>query len=151
MKITEEQVPTDATPQFQESVRMRNLELKLDIRDWKANNPDKAAHESAMVGVLADPIKRSLVQEGYLSLDDVYNIAVGSNPNVEADLKSQGKKEALQNLAHKQQAAVPRGNAVNAVSSTEQITPQNVDQLVAQHDLSWFKANQEAINKAMAG
>lgn len=151
-RITEEQYPADATPEQVERINVRNLELRLDIKDWKQNNPDKLAHEAEMIKVLSDPIKKEMVQSGYLSLDDVYAMAVGSNPDTLANVKSQGKKEALETLAQKQQAAVPVGNAVrSSVSGDTKITPQNVDQLVAKNDLAWFKANQEAINQAMAG
>lgn len=148
-KISEEQIPTDATPEERDNVRVRNLELKFDIQEWKRLNPDKAAQEAQMAQVLvSDPVKRELVQSGYLSLDDLYSIATAGN--VEA-AKSEGKKEALTNLAQKQQAAVPTGNAVNPSGGTaSQITPQNVDQLVAQNDLNWFREHYDEINRAMA-
>lgn len=148
-KITDDQIPVDATQEQLDNVRVRNLELKLDIQEWKRSNPDKLEKEAEMVKVLQDPIKKSLVQEGYLTLDDVYSIAQAGNQEA---AKSQGKREALENLAQKQQAAVPTGNAVNpSGGTTEQITAENVDRLVAQHDLNWFRQNQAAINKAMAG
>lgn len=147
-KITEEQIPADFTPQQVDTVRMRNLELKFDIQQWKTNNPDKLELESEMVKIVSDPTKRQLVQEGYLSLDDVYSMARGSNVDA---VKSQGKREALESLAHKQQAAVPTGNAVNSSMTTNTITSQNVDKMVATHDLNWFIKNQDAINRAMAG
>lgn len=151
-KITEEQIPLDATPQERDNVRVRNLELKFDIQAWKQSNPDKLAHEDEMVEVLSDPIKRELVQGGYISLDDVYSMAIGSNPDTIANVKSQAKKDTLQSLAQKQQAAVPAGNAVRSSGSGEQaITPQNVDQLVGQNSLEWFQQNLDAINRALAG
>ena len=150
-KITEEQLPEGMTSQQHDNVRMRNLELKFAVQEWKANNPEKAALESDMVKVLAEnPTKLLLVQEGHLTLDDVYHIARGGNPNVESELKSQGKQEALQNLAQKQKAAVPRGNAVNTSTRAETITKENVNQLVAQNGQAWFEKNYEAINRAMA-
>lgn len=150
-KITNEQLPDDATPEQVDNVRIRNLELTMEVQRWKLANPDKLAQEQAMVNVLSDPNKRAMVQEGYLSLDDVYSIAKSTSGS-DDDLKSQGKREALETLAHTQQAAVPRGNAVNSVPSNESaITPQNVDALVGQNDLAWFEKNREAINKAMAG
>ena len=147
-KITTDQVPADATPQQVDNVRMRNLELKFDIQQWKVDNQDKLRHEAEMVKVLSDPTKRSLVQEGYLTLDDIYKIAVAGDTSA---AKSQGKQEALQTLAHKQTVAVPTGNAVNTVTSPQTITPQNVDSLVAKNDMEWFMKNRDAINQAMAG
>lgn len=150
-KIKDEDIPLGASNQEVDNLRIRNVELRQDIRDWKVDNQDKLAHEAEMVKVLQDPVKRQLVQSGYLSLDDVYSIAVGNDPAKEADLKSQGKQEALKSLAHRQQAATPTGDAVTPTASTPAITPQNVDQLVGSHDLAWYEKNLDAINKAMAG
>lgn len=153
-RITDEQVPEGATPQEVDNLRVRNLELKLDIQSWKSNpdNKSKLAYEQEMVKVLADPIKKQLVQGGYLSLDDVYNIARGGDASVDANLKSEGKREALESLAHKQQVAVPTGNAVNPQGGgNAKITPQNVDRLVGQNDVTWYQEHLDEINAAMAG
>lgn len=122
--IAPEQVPADATPQQQENVRIRNLELKYEIQGWKMQNQDKLALESDMVNILNDPNKKLLVQEGLLTLDDIYSLAKASSPDNSAEVKSQGKREALQSLAHKQQAAVPAGHATNP-STTPKEKPFN--------------------------
>lgn len=147
-KISDEEIPVDATPEVRDNVRVRNLELKFDVQQWKVQNPDKVAHEAEMVKVLADPTKKALVQEGYLSLDDVYSIARGGD--VEAT-KSQGKREALETLAQKQQAAVPVGNAVNpsGSASASKITPQNVDQLVKGMSVQEYQKRLPEINAAL--
>lgn len=111
--ISPEQVPADATPQEVDNVRIRNMELKMDVQAWKMQNQDKLALEGEMVKVLADPKKKAMVQEGYLSLDDVYAIARGAAPDNSEAVKSQGKREALESLRDKQQAAVPGGHATN--------------------------------------
>lgn len=111
--ITQEQLPADVTPAQQENVRIRNLELKYEIQGWKLQNQDKLALESEMIKVLSDPTKKALVQEGYLTLDEVYDLAKAKSPDNSAEVKSQGKREALQSLAHKQQAAVPAGHATS--------------------------------------
>lgn len=109
--ITDEQIPEDVTPQQSENIRIRKLELKYEASQWKQSNPDKAALEPQMVKLLTDdPNKRLLVQQGYLSYDDLYAIAKGSTDD-SATVKSQGAQAALKSLAHKQQAAVPTGNA----------------------------------------
>lgn len=148
-KITDEQIDPAATPEQRDNIRVRNLELKYDIQQWKMSNQDKLTHESEMVAVLTDPNKRLLVQEGLLSLDDVYAIARGSAN--ESSIRSQGGKEALQKLAHKQQAAVPRGNAVSSTSPSSKITPQNVDQMVAAMSAEEYRKRLPEINAAMAG
>jgi hypothetical protein len=117
--ITEDQLPADATPEVRDTTRIRNLELKYEIQGWKMNNQNKLDLEREMVEVLQDPNKKLLVQEGYLSLDDVYAIARAKAPDNSAEVKSQGKREALESLAHKQQAAVPRGNATTQTAPQE--------------------------------
>ncbi len=117
-QITQEQLPDDASAQDAYEARMRNLELKSSVQDWKLNNPDKAQAESQMAQFILDnPAKGELVQKGYLDLNDIYNLSV-SNAN-SATAKSQGKKEALSDLAHKQQAAVPAGNATSRSTPKE--------------------------------
>jgi hypothetical protein len=118
--ITQEQLPADATPQQHENVRIRNLELQIGISNWKQSNPEKLALEKEMIGVLSDHNKKYLVQEGYLSLDDVYSIAKANSPDNSAEIKSQGKQEALKSLAQKQQAAVPTGNATTQGLGSQQ-------------------------------
>lgn len=123
--------------------RLQRVEVKEAVRDFWAENPDAKQYESQMVAILQE--KPHLAGD----LESLYATALVKS-GIDA-AKSQGKREALQSLAHKQQAAVPTGNAVNSVVSPQTITPQNVDRLVAEHDVEWFRKNQDAINKAMAG
>lgn len=151
-KITPDQVPEDFTPEQNSNVRIRNIELTNEAMRWKQDNPEKVQYEAAMADILVnDPGKRLMVQEGYLSLDDVYNIARGSSSS-DVDLKAQGAKQALETLRDNQQAATPRGAAVSGMpNQSDKITPQNVDSLVGQHDLKWYEAHRDEINRAMAG
>jgi hypothetical protein len=118
--ISPEQLPADITPEQRDNVRVRNLEMKLDIQTWKSQNQDKLALEPEMIKVLSDPNKKTLVQEGYLSLDDVYSLAKANAPDNSDAVKSQGKREALESLAHKQQAAVPAGHATNSATTPKE-------------------------------
>lgn len=122
--------------------RIQRMEVKESIRDFWDSHPDARQLETEMAQIAVDS---GLYGSPEAILKASYAMAR------ESSLKSQGKQEALTSLAHKQQAAVPRGNAVNSAMTTQAITPQNVDQLVGQNDLSWFQKNREAINKAMAG
>jgi len=148
--IAPEQISPDATPEQRDNIRVRNLELRYDIQQWKMQNPEKLSNEGAMVQLLSDPTKRALVQEGLLSLDDVYAMAKGSGTN-DGSLKSQGGREALQTLAQKQQAAVPRGNAVTSGTSSNKITPQNVDSMVARMSPEEYRKRLPEINRALNG
>lgn len=122
--------------------RLQRMEVQGSIRDFWDEHPEARQFEAEMAQIAVDS---GLYGSPEAILKASYAMAVGES------LKSQGKQEALKSLAHKQQAAVPRGNAVNSAMATQTITPQNVDQMVGQNDLAWFEKNREAINKAMAG
>jgi hypothetical protein len=153
VKVTDEEIPLEATQSQLDSVRVRNLELRQELIDWRQNNPDKRELETKMTGLLnEDPNLKALVREGYLNFDKLYAMAKGLDGGHDDAVKSQAKRETLERLAQKQQAAVPTGNAVNpSGTGSESITSQNVDRLVGQNSLEWFQANRDAINRAMAG
>ena len=123
--------------------RLQRMEVKESVRDFWDNNQEAKAFEKEMIAELQT--RPHLAGD----LEALWAVVKSKNSDV---IKSQGKKEALSSLAQKQQAAVPAGNAVqpNGMGATK-ITPQNVDQLVAQNDLDWFRANRDAINQAMSG
>lgn len=122
--------------------RLQRMEVQGSIRDFWDEHPEARQFEAEMAQIAVDS---GLYGSPEAILKASYAMAVGES------LKSQGKQEALKSLAHKQQAAVPRGNAVTSSMTSESITPQNVDQMVAIHDQAWFEKNYDKINKAMAG
>jgi len=124
--------------------RLQRMEVKDSIRDFWESNPDARAYEADMAKLA---VESGLYGSPEAILKASYAMAVAQNPDA---LKSQGKREGLESLAHKQQAAVPRGNAVNSGSSSAAITPQNVDSLVGANSQEWFMEHREEINKAMA-
>ncbi len=117
--ITQEQLPNDASQTQVDAARIRNMELRMEINSWKMNNQDKLGLEQEMVKILADPNKKLLVQEGYLTLDDIHSMARGSSPDNSSATKSEGGREALERLAQKQQAAVPTGHATTNATPKE--------------------------------
>ena len=123
--------------------RVQRVEVKESVRDFFTDNPEAKAHEADMIAVLQD--KPHLAGD----LDSLWKVVQADSLGA---IKSQGRKEALQTLAQKQQAAVPRGDAVSSsVMGNEKITSSNVDSLVAKNDMAWFMKNRDAINQAMAG
>jgi hypothetical protein len=123
--------------------RLQRMEVKDVVREFWDTNPQAREFESQMI--------EELQTRPHLAgdLDALWAVVQSKNSDV---IKSQGKKEALSSLAQKQQAAVPAGNAVqpNGMGSPK-ITPQNVDSLVAQNDMNWFRAHYDEINRAMSG
>lgn len=84
--------------------RLQRVEVKEAVRDfWNQDGIDRS-YEPKMVELLAE--------KPYLAadLEALYATAVSRSSNVE-QVKSQAKKDTLSELAHKQQAAVPTGNA----------------------------------------
>jgi hypothetical protein len=84
--------------------RLQRVEVREAVRDFW-NQPDiDRSYEPAMIELLKT--------KPYLAgdLDALYATAVMKSGGVAA-VKSQGKREALTDLAHKQQAAVPTGSA----------------------------------------
>jgi hypothetical protein len=64
----------------------------------------------------ANPNKIELVNAGYMTLNEVYQLS-GANSSDPGTIKKQGGQEALEKLANKQRATAPVGNA------TTQATP----------------------------
>jgi hypothetical protein len=153
VQITADEVPVDATPADIDSARVRNIELKQQLIDWRQNNPDKRDYEAQMTEVLnQDPNVKAMVREGYISIDKLFAMTKGMDSGRDESLKSQVEKETLQKLAQKQQAAVPAGNAVaSSGTGAEPITPQNVDRLVAGMSVQEYQKRLPEINAAMAG
>lgn len=151
-EIKAEEVPADATPQDIDNIRVRNIEMRQELNDWRLNNPDKREYEEAMTKVLNEkPAIKAMVREGYMSVDELYAMAKGMDSGHEATVKSQTKRETLEELAQKQQAAVPQGNAVKSGGSgTEAITPQNVDRLVANMSIDEYRRRLPEINAALS-
>jgi hypothetical protein len=125
--------------------RIQRMEVKDSIRDFWASNPEAKQYEQEMAKIA---VEAGLYGTPEAILKASYAMAVAGNQGA---LKSQGKREALQSLASKQQAAVPTGNATNAAQSSQSITPQNVEKLIARNGHQWFVKNYDAINRAMAG
>lgn len=129
--------------------RLQRVEVKEAVRDFwntplNGETPNRDL-EPSMIEILQT--KPHLAGD----LESLYAFAAMKSGDRNA-VKSQGKREALESLAHKQTAAAPRGSAVQGDNMTSAaITPQNVDRLVGENSLEWFNANKDAINKALAG
>lgn len=123
-----------------------NLKISNNVNAFWAANPEAREFEEAMAKTVQD--KPWLAND----LNDLYRI-VRSDPNRDESLRSEGGREALTELAQRQQAAAPTSAATNSQSftSTNKITPQNVYDLVQNNDQEWFEANHENISRAMEG
>ena len=75
------------------------------------------------------------------------------DPGFVSQMRNEGGRQALENLAQKQSAVPPQASASNTAvyASDNVITPQNVSELVDKNDQAWFEKNHEAISRAMSG
>ncbi len=109
MSDTSAEQVAQATGQDPELIkRLQRMEVKDSIRDFWDANPEARKYESEMAKVASES---GLVGAPEAILKASYAMAIANNQGA---VKSQGKKEALESLAHKQQAAVPTGSATNA-------------------------------------
>lgn len=92
--------------------RLQRVEVKEAVRDfWNQDGIDRSM-EPKMIELLNT--KPHLAGD----LDALYALAAMQS-GATATALSQGKREALQNLAHTQQAAVPKGNATTTATPAE--------------------------------
>lgn len=124
---------------------VNTLLIQNNVRDFFSSNPEAKEFESQMAEIVT---QRPHLQN---DLDALYALA-RNDPNREAEIKQQGGRDALTNLAQKQQQIPPGANATNTgVYESGQITPANVYDLVDKNDQAWFEKNHAAISKAMSG
>lgn len=124
--------------------RLNRTEQINYVRTWFDANPSAKENREELQAIAS--------QRPWLTnMDDVYAHYL-ANPSREADIKRQGGKEALTNLAQKQSQVPPASGATNSgVFDSTTISPQNVYDLVDKNDQSWFEKNHDAISRAMAG
>lgn len=126
--------------------QVNTLLIQNSVRDFFQANPEAREYESKMAEIVT--------QRPHLKgdLDALYALAK-TDPNRESELKNAGGREALTNLAQKQQQIPPGANATNSgvYASGDVITPGNVFDLIEKNDQAWFQKNYKTINKAISG
>lgn len=140
-----EELPLAGDPNYDAVAERLNRQEKLIyVRNWFDANPDAKDHR--------DELRQIAESRPWLqNMDDVYAHFLASPQSRESARKA-GGKEALTNLAQKQQQVPPASGATNSgVYQSQTITPQNVYELVDKHDQAWFEKNHKAISDAMAG
>jgi plasmid maintenance system antidote protein VapI len=134
-----------ATGQDPEMVkRIQRIEVRDAKRTFFENNPGAAQYEGEMAKIATES---GLYGTAEAIMKAAY--AIARSQDIDA-VKSQAKRETLEGLAHKQQAAVPTGNAVSSGNiGTGQLTPQNVDQMVANMSAEEYRRRIPEINRAI--
>lgn len=134
--------PTGDTNYDQVVERQNVQEQRIYVRDWFDANPDMKEHR--------DDLSRIASERPWLTnLDDVRAHYLAS-PDKLKSMKTEGGREALTNLAQKQQQTPPSAGATNANSyATNKLTSQNVDQMVAKMSPEEYQKRLPEINAAM--
>jgi hypothetical protein len=97
------------------------MRLESSVDKFFNSNPDAKPYEAEMVRTITDrPEIGVLVRQGSLSVNDLYAMVRGGDQKIVQEAKTQGGKEALQQLANKQIAkAVPGSATTSSFSSTK--------------------------------
>lgn len=88
--------------------RLQRMEVKSSIHDFWETHPDARQYEKEMAKIA---VESGIFGSPEAILQASYAMAIANHTD---SVKSQGKREALESLAHKQQAAVPTGHATNS-------------------------------------
>lgn len=120
--------------------RVQRVEVRDAVRDFWDSNPEARKLEKEMV--------QELQVRPHLAGDLEALYAVVSTKNPEA-VRSQVKQDTLKNLANKQQASVPTGNATSSTISSNKITPQNVDAMVSKMSIEEYQKRLPEIQAAL--
>jgi len=140
-----EEVPLTGNESMDEVIARQNkTDMQLYVRDWFDANPDMKDYRTELAQIAND---RPWLQ----NMDDVKAHFL-ADPSRAEQLKREGGREALTNLAQKQQNVPPTANATDAtVFQSAKITPQNVDELVAKNDQRWYQEHRDEILAAAFG
>lgn len=124
--------------------RQNQQELRTYVRDWFDANPEMKEHRQELMQIANE-------RPWLTNLDDIRAHYLADPSRLES-LKTEGGREALTNLAQKQQQTPPRAGATNANSyATGKITPQNVDEMVAKMSVEEYRKRLPEINAALQG
>lgn len=97
------------------TAEVQAMKLTTNVNTFFTSNPDAKTYEPKMAEIVTgNPTMGALVKAGYLSVEQLYQMAKGSDNSRENDLKTQGGREALQKVADKQQARAVNGHATTS-------------------------------------
>lgn len=132
-------------PNYDQLIERQNQqELRTYVRDWFDANPDMKGHRAEL--------QKIAEERPYLTNMDDIRAHFLADPSRLANIKTEGGREALTNLAQKQQQTPPNAGATNSNSyATNKITPQNVDQMVQNMSIEEYQKRLPEINAALEG
>lgn len=118
-KVEQEQQKDDPVAAL--AAEVQGLKLAQNVNTFFSTTPDAKQYEAQMTTIVTgNPTIGALVKTGYLTVADLYNMARGADPKRDDKLKEDGKREALQKVADKQQGKAVQGQATSSSFGDEQ-------------------------------
>ena len=139
-------VNQEPTPEW--VARLNQLELKDKVNTFFSQDGIDAEMRPKMAEYAANnPNVSYLVENGIMSMNDLYNMVRGSDPGLLSSAKQEGGREALQKVADKQQAKAVTGAATSSQMANSTVTRENFN--------SWYSSltpqqRQDPANQAIA-
>lgn len=132
---------TDVNAQLMQEVAA--LKVNQQLSEFYAVNPDARQYDADMAALVTE--NPALAQSG---LESLYALAKHRKAVNEADtIKKEGAKEALENVALKQQAAALSGQATTHESPSSGVTIDELRSRIKAGDKDWIRKNQAAIDR----
>lgn len=114
----------DSSPDEDLIARVQRMETAQNVNAFWTEHPEAKQYEEKMTEIVTSrPEIGQLVNAGYFSISDLYNLARGGDANRDEGLMAKGGKEALEKVAKKQQAKAIPGSAVSSDLSLPEEDP----------------------------
>lgn len=131
-------VPEDDVLALQQ--RMQVIEAEREVENFYSQNPDARQYDADMARIAREKGIGDI--EALYAMAKVQNLQNGG----EEQLKNEGKKQGLQDLALKQKVASATSSATTKQLGSQEITRQDVQNALANKDTEWLRQNKAAID-----
>lgn len=123
--------------------QMQIIQAERQVENFYAQKPDARKYDAEMAEIVRENPQAAAA--GIEALYAMAKVRALENGGTE-QIKSEGKKEALQDLALKQKVAATTGAAVQQSSTSAGITREDVQRALANHDVSWLREHEAEIS-----
>ncbi len=121
---------SNPTPEWQQELNQLKLERNVD-KFFATDGIDASLRPKMAEAAQANPNLAYLVENGVLTLQDMYNMVRGSDTTLLNQAKQDGGREALQKVADKQQAKAVAPSASSSAMATQGPTRETVSEWYA--------------------
>ncbi len=134
-------VPDDQVQAMQQQLQV--MQANQAVNDFYASNPDARKYDAEMAKIVQEnPAAAAGGIEALYAMAKVRDLENGGTE----EIKDEGKKEALQDLALKQKVASATASATTSAAPATAITREDVQRALSNHDVEWLRKNASAID-----